>query len=315
MSKRKRGPASRLTPTRLKAKRKYQRWCLKSADYWQIVHLLFDWGTNVGGIQKAIATAVGTTQSTVSKTLKRWENDSNPLPLTLRSHGIYRGRLADTQKAFIYDLVDKDPSIYLDEIQDEWRTRFLQTAPLPSKSTICRVLKAKGLTRIVLEHRAMERDEMLRWVYRHTVRMLPGHHRFVFMDEAHFDNRNVRRRRGCAYGQPAVVMRKLGRQSNTSLLAAVTVKGMLPGACVAYEDGINTDVLCDWAQYRLFPNLPRGTTLVLDNASIHHSDGFMDSLDMAIRYPGCVLVHYEVEDETAAILAGVYVWLKRNGRI
>lgn len=52
--------------------------------------------------------------------------------------------LVDTQKAFIYGLIDKDLSICLDEIQDEWCTRFLQTAPVPSKSTICRVLKAKG---------------------------------------------------------------------------------------------------------------------------------------------------------------------------
>ena len=131
--------------------------------------------------------------------------------------------LVDTQKAFINGLIDKDLSIDLGEIQDEWCTRFLQTAPVPSKSTICRVLKAKGLTRKVLEHRAIERDEILRGAYRDMIRMLPGHHRFVFMDEAHFDNRNMRRHRGRAYrGQPAVIMRKLGRQSNTSLLAAVT---------------------------------------------------------------------------------------------
>lgn len=52
------------------------------------------------------------------------------------------------------------------------------------------------------------------------------------------------------------------------------------------------DVLCEWAQYHLFPNLPRGTILVLDNTSIFYSDDFMELLRMATWDPECGLVHY-----------------------
>ncbi len=262
---------------------------LKPAKYWKIVHFAYDYGSDGEVVQDLIARAVGCSQPTVSRTLSRWERDGDPRPRSLRKATNHR--LGPGKTAFLLALLRDDADLYLDEIQDRFQDQY--AGRTPSKSTLCRALQDNGLTTKVLEHRAFERDAYKRWSYRETIRLLPNHERFVFLDEAHFDNRNVRRRRGRAHrGQPAVAMNRLGRQKSTSLLAAVTVDGMIHAACKAYEDGIDHDVLIEWATYCLLPNLPPACTLVLDNASIHHCDAFIALLDAAKDNPDCSLVDY-----------------------
>ena len=100
------------------------------------------------------------------------------------------------------------------------------------------------------------------------------------MDESHFDNKTARRRRGRSrVGTPVIEMSFLGQDTNSSLLAAMTCRGIIPEACVIYEGGINHEVLCEWAEEHLLPNLPPASYLVLDNAAIHHHDDFIALLE------------------------------------
>ncbi len=280
-----------------KAKRAYRRGKLTNAQYWSIVQYHFDWGTgSEGGAagktarHSDIAQAVGCHRSVVSRTLERWHADGNPLPARSRKQSFRR--LGNEKTAFLVGVVDEHPDIYLHEIQERFKDEYGPRAA-PSKPTLCRALRENDRPLKVLEHRALERDRSKRWQYRDAIRLLPNPERLVFLDESHFDNRVIRRRRGRARrGQPAVVFKKLGHLKNTSLLAAVTVNGMIQAACKAYEDGINHDVLIEWARYHLLPNLPPGCTLVLDNASIHHCDAFIKLLDAAKRDLTCPLVDY-----------------------
>ena len=74
----------------------------------------------------------------------------------------------------------------------------------------------------------------------------------------------------------------------------MSVDGMIKPACVTYEGGMGEDVFVEWARSKLLPNLRPGTTLVLDNASTHHTAAFTDLLTSAKEDPTltCGLVRW-----------------------
>ena len=177
-------------------------------------------------------------------------------------------------------MIENNPDLYIREIRDELQARFDR---LLSCSRICRALRDNNFSVKVLERIAKERDAQLRFNWRETVRLLQ-HERLVFIDESNFDNNSVRRCRGRSRrGLPAIAISNLGSKQSLSLIAAVTVDGLLLPACKTYEGGVDHTVLYSSAEEHLLPNLPPGTTLVLDNASIHHDDEFIELLDRAIR--------------------------------
>tara|TARA_B110000008_G_scaffold230752_1_gene233690 strand:- start:679 stop:1746 length:1068 start_codon:yes stop_codon:yes gene_type:complete len=254
--------------------------------YWNIVRLKFDWGDIQ--TQADIAERVGCDQSTVSRTMSRWNDTGNPIPGGRSSKGASR-RLGKLATAAMILMVENNPDMYIREIRDELQ---IKVGHLLSFSKICRALRDNKFSVKVLERIAKERDAQGRFIWRETVRLL-SHESLVFIDESHFDNTNVRRRRGRSRrGSPAIAVSSLGSKQSLSLIAAVTVNGMLLPACQTYEGGVDHTVLYSWAEEHLLPNLPPGSTLVLDNASIHHDDAFIELLDRAVLDMSCGLINY-----------------------
>ena len=260
---------------------------LKKASYWKIVELHFDWGEYE--TQVAIAKAVGCAQSTVSSAISRFNGgDSNPLPRSLRK--TTDRRLGKKASQYMIELLRMNPDLYISEICDELSSVFRANY---SKSRVCRALKDHHYSYKVLERVAKNRDAQERHNWRETLVNSRGHENFVFIDESHFRNDTVRRTRGRSLrGTPARAVACLGKYQALSLIAACTCKGMLIDACKSYEGGVNHDVLIEWATFYLLPNMPPGSILVMDNASIHHDTVFKELLEAAILDPQCGIVDY-----------------------
>ena len=261
---------------------------LKKSQYWDIVRLTYDWGADRLS-QRAIALTVGCSQGCVSQTLKRFNGkDTNPLPLSLRSKKRDR-RLGASASKYMIGLVDDTPDLYIKEICYQLQAKFRANF---SVARVCRALKDHKYSYKVLIRIAKERDEHERHHWRETLLHVDAE-RFVFIDESHFRNDDVVRTRGRSLrGTPAVAVSSLGRFQSLSLIAAVTVNGMLLPACQTYVDGVDHNVLIEWATEYLLPNLPPGSILVLDNASIHHDLQFKALLKAAVKDPSCGLIDF-----------------------
>ena len=260
---------------------------LKKASYWKIITLHFDWGEYQN--QVAIAKAVGCSQSTVSEALKRFDGEANnPCPQSLLPPNQDR-RLGKNASAYMLALLQRQPDLYISEICFELHHNFGNN---PSMSRVCRALKDHKYSYKVLERIARGRDAHERHNWRETL-VNGGHENYVFIDESHFRNDTVRRVRGRSLrGTPARAVASLGRYQSLSLLAACTCTGMLIDACKSYENGVDHNILIEWATHHLLPNMPVGSVLVMDNASIHHDSQFKALLDAAILDPGCGIVQY-----------------------
>ena len=174
------------------------RGCMTSAKYWDIVRLKYDWGDFETQVE--IAARVGCVQSTVSNTMQRWLKYGDPLPPELKNKKADR-RLGRRETQAMICMIENNPDMYIREIRDELQARFDR---LLSCWRICRALRDNNFSVKVLERVAKERDAQLRFNWRETVRLLQ-HERLVFIDESHFDNNSVRRRRGRSRrGLPAI---------------------------------------------------------------------------------------------------------------
>jgi|TARA_B110000211_G_scaffold227038_1_gene281386 transposase len=259
---------------------------LKKATYWNIVTLHFDWGEYQN--QAEIAKACGCAQSTVSEALRRFDGvNSNPCPKSFLKQK--DRRLGKDASAYMVALLGRYPDLYISEIAHELQAKFRQNFSL---SRVCRALKDHSFSYKVLERIARRRDQQERHNWRET--LLNGdHENFVFIDESHFRNDTVRRVRGRSLrGTPARAVSCLGSYQALSLIAACTCRGMIVDACKSYMGGVNHDVLIEWATFHLLPNMPTGSILVMDNASIHHDVEFKQLLERAKLDPKCGMIDY-----------------------
>ena len=217
---------------------------LKKSVYWNIVRLNFDWGEYE--TQAAIADQCGCSASVVQTTLARFDGPTgNPLPRSQWPKKKDR-RLGTVQNMFMIELLNQNPDMYIKEIADELHVRFPST--YFSVPRVCRALNDNQYSYKVLQRVAQEQDAHERFNWRATLLHCDDHSRFVFIDESHFRNDNVRRTRGRSRrGTPCVAVSNLGRYQQLSLIAAVTVNGMLLPACKTYENGVNHSVLLQWA--------------------------------------------------------------------
>ena len=173
-------------------------------------------------------------------------------------YGHRRGsnRMTPNDVAQLKRIVERDPSLFLDEMAKELKKRTRKTF---STRAIARWLKLPtwkgglGMTRKVLEERAIERDALARMQYRNAVRYYLARC-LVFIDESHKDDRSQRRRRGWSKrGKPAVVHRRTSRGTKYSMLGACDINGMILEACDAVEGTVDSDVFNDWVERRLCP--------------------------------------------------------------
>ena len=92
----------------------------------------------------------------------------------------------------------------------------------------------------------------------------------MFIDEASA-YLNQSREYGRAHSTERVVdSAPKGKKQRSSLLAAVTSKGLAPEHCLIHPDSVNKSAFLAYLSEVLLPNLAPESILVLDNWTVHH---------------------------------------------
>ena len=130
---------------------------------------------------------------------------------------------------------------------------------------------------------ASERDEAERAAWRKEHADLnPA--RLVFVDESGSNTALALRYGWSPKGERAVGQAPCNRGANTTILAAMTRRGLL--ATMTVEGAANTDVFLTYLDQVLCPALRRGQTVLLDNLSVHKNA----AAAAKIKARGCQLV-------------------------
>ena len=130
---------------------------------------------------------------------------------------------------------------------------------------------------------ARERDEAERaaWREEHTG-LRPS--RLVFVDESGSNTALALRYGWAPRGERATGRAPCNRGTNTTILAALTCRGLL--ATMTVEGAANIGVFLTYLDQVLCPALRRGQTVVLDNLSVHKNA----AVEARINACGCRLV-------------------------
>ena len=175
---------------------------------------------------------------------------------------------------FILDCYKKCPCSFLDEVRDNFIKQYRMNI---STQTIWRIITNAGLTRKVIERRAIEisvRDIIrfckdleslpLKWTYDNL----------LFLDEVGFDNRDMFRKRGYAIkGQRIVYRGEFRRKERCSLLCFLSCDGIVEAFSTAgtfdREKFISNcrKLALEGGVVQQYPG--RCSIWILDGASIH----------------------------------------------
>ncbi|GBE83829.1 hypothetical protein SCP_0508860 [Sparassis crispa] len=183
---------------------------------------------------------------------------------------------------FILEVCEIQPNIYLDELKEELE---LQNVDI-SLAALCRYLHRNGITHKRLARIARERDHARRALFVDTVQQYDAA-QLVSVDEAAVDTRNMTRNFGWSYsGVRASERVPLERGIRYSVLPALSLDGVLhvnivEGSfnAITFRHFIHT--LLD----RMNPFPAPNSVILLDNASIHHSEETLDMIvERGMRY-------------------------------
>jgi len=101
----------------------------------------------------------------------------------------------------------------------------------------------------------------------------------VFIDEASA-YLNLSREYGRAHSSKRVVDdAPKGKKERSSLIAAVTNRGLAPEHCLVHPESVNKVAFVTYLNEVLLPNLPTGSILVLDNWTVHHGEEITDLIE------------------------------------
>jgi transposase len=187
------------------------------------LHLLYGFfflGIPVKVLSKIYCKSVRTVQYWIN----RWANFASVARL---NEGVNSRKYNDEKQAFIIDCYRKQPCLFLGEAKELFDKEFHVNI---SRSTIWRIIHNAGLTRQVIERRAIEicveditrffkdlESLPFRWTYENL----------IFLDEVGFDNRDMFRKRGYGLRGNRIVYRgEFTRKERCSLLCFLGVNGM-----------------------------------------------------------------------------------------
>ncbi|MCA9839939.1 MAG: transposase, partial [Trueperaceae bacterium] len=77
-----------------------------------------------------------------------------------------------------------------------------------------------------------------------------------------------------------------GKKERSSLIAAITAKGLEPKHCLAHPDSVNKAAFMIFLK-QLLANLEQGSILLMDNWRVHHGKHIkelIESHDCSVRY-------------------------------
>ena len=162
---------------------------------------------------------------TISDWKKHYELFGEP-PVKTAEYMRRRGRkrrINNIVQDRIIQIIEANPVLYLDEIQDivhgETNTWF-------SIQSISNCLKKNGFTRKVLEERAVQACEEEQRLYKHCLSLVPDPRMLMFIDETHKSRGEQRRRRGRGRAGERVYREVLfNRELNYTMIGAVDING------------------------------------------------------------------------------------------
>ena len=220
---------------------------------------------------QAIARNLNIATSTAHSIYSLFERTGSVDPPTSK-HKEYMRALGPVNEVFILGIILENPSMYLYEVCEEIsETLYISISP----SSICRLLKACGITRKKIRQVALQRCDALRGAY--TTQCLMFHpDMFVFVDETGSDRRNCMRKYGYALrGMTPTTYRLLHRGTRINAIAGIATSGLV--ALDLVTTSVTGEVFLDFAMGSLIPNMhpfngtnPR-SIVVMDNASVHHT--------------------------------------------
>ena len=179
------------------------------------------------------------------------------------------------------ELVLDKQGIYLAEIR---QLLLEDTGTDVDTTTICRFLHETGFTRQKMIIQAKQRSDILRAEYFLDMSLYKGHPElFVFVDETGTDRRDSMRKFGYSLkGKPAVARKLMVRGQRVSAIAAMSCKGIIDVHTTIAS--VNADKFKEFVEDALVPCLQpfdgvsAHCIVVLDNASIHHTEGVVDTI-------------------------------------
>jgi len=149
-----------------------------------------------------------------------------------------RRRVLDTiDMLFIQEIIEVNPSIYLDELQHKLA---IARNVYVSIATISRTLSRMGLTRKAVSRRATERNDSVRMLWEMEMAQYVNPDMFVFLDESAVDGLTGMRANGWSPANIRAIERTtFFRGVRHSILPALTSRGMI--ALEIFEGSVNKD--------------------------------------------------------------------------
>jgi transposase len=137
---------------------------------------------------------------------------------------------------YIYALLQANPAMYLDELQEQL---FAARDKDVSLATISRAIRNLGMTHKSISKTAAERDELLRATWQAAYGDIPAEY-FVWLDESSVDDRTNQRTRGWAdVGRACVRRATFIRGQRYSVLPALSSDGII--ALDIFEGSVNKE--------------------------------------------------------------------------
>jgi transposase len=181
-------------------------------------------------------------------------------------------------------MVDKRPDATLKELVATIRDNL---GVATSKSAVDRFLKKIGLKfkkSLIADEQTRDDVALKRGWFRRVAQRYMDHVSFVFIDETGM-NLGMTRARGRALVGERLVCSAPGRcRRSLTLVAALGVEGIV--ASMIFNGAVDGACFVAWVKKILVPALRPGTTVVMDNLSVHKDS----AVEAALRAAGCSLL-------------------------
>ena len=188
--------------------------------------------------------------------------------------------LEDFGQLVLLRLILQNPGIYLHEIQAELLTLYGVSVAC---STLCKTLRFMGCSRQVIKHISVHRSDELRAKFMAEISIYDPC-MIIWIDETGCDLRNSTRKRGYSIrGMTPRDFRIVIRGVRYSVVPVMSMEGILDIHII--EGTMNGDRFQEFLKSTVVPLLQPfnysnpHSVVVMDNASIHHTEGVADLIE------------------------------------
>lgn len=245
----------------------------------QLRNRIIVWRYTNGKLVREIADLAGCTERTIYNILRyHREHGKTSNPYAINPRGRPR-KLEMGDLNFLASLIDANPTVYLDELQDKlFESRQLEV----SIPTLSRALRNMALTHKSVARAAFERNELVRATWLAVNGDIPMEY-IVWLDEAGVDNKTNQRSDGWGpIGRACVRRATFIRGQRYSILPALTCDGII--ALDIFEGSVNKERFIEFLRDQLVqlltPYPGPHSVVVLDNCAIHHDEDIRQIIEV-----------------------------------